>query len=400
MSKTKSKENVVVFILISSCGELAGTERVLLDWCNFIDIEKSKIIICSNRGKFWAIFKEKVPFVHFVDFPFDINNGRVARFTTAMKFFRELKANKIVWLYNGMKAVSLWEMTASWIITKGNTYISHHVYPNKVKNAKTGIPQNLFTGSVFSRMKINFDIYLQHLLAKRILVVSNDIREYLTKNWKLPARKVVSSYTGVDLSLFNTDKKKYNLREIYQISGNSLIFIAINRFAKQKRIDRLLGSFLLLLKGKVDAFLFIAGEGDLKDYYERKIYKNKLLQNRVKLLGFRKDIAEIVPSADFLLLASDTEGQSNVIKEAIACSLIPIVTDVSGSCEISRGVFVAKRNVFDFYRKIKEVILLDKSEIEKIKQQNLDEIKEKFDLRKCCINNISVFDLTANNSFN
>lgn len=370
----------VIFVVMGSTGELAGTERVLLDWCRYIDPAKINIVICSQKGNFWKIVEKEIPSVIFKELIFDFKKSNIRRFFDTMFFFKKLNSERIIWLSNGIKGVTLWEMIASWFATGGNIYVSHHVCPQTDRRLS---------------LKKRIDIYLQEKLTKKILAVSSDVKFCLMDRWNIPGRKISVVKTGVNIAVFKPDQRaREELRNELKIPHSAKVFIAVNRFTKQKRIDRLLGAFLLLLKGgRQDIFLFIAGDGEFKNKYSEKIKRNDLLCRQVKILGFREDLPKFFQFADFMILASDNEGQSNVIKEAMACNVIPVVTDTPGSREISKEIFISERNVYSFYRKINLVLALPQDEINRRKEANFRTAIEDFGLTKCCADALSNFGL-------
>lgn len=244
--------------------------------------------------------------------------------------------------------------------------------------------------------KKNLETYFSHLLAKKILAASEDVRNFLVTYWRIPDQKISVGRRGVDIDFFHFDAQASEyVKKRFCLPHSATVFIAINRFADEKRIDRLLGAFLLLVKNGLNAYLLIAGEGQLRSLYEERIMRNHILVSRIKLLGFRKDINKLISGSDFLLLASDNEGQSNVIKEAMACGTIPIVTDSSGTREISNSIFISKRNVFDFYKMIKFTLALPKEKLQNIRMRISEEIKQKYNLEICTNREIETFDLPA-----
>ena len=58
-----------------------------------------------------------------------------------------------------------------------------------------------------------------------------------------------------------------------------------------------------------------------------------VLKDRVRLLGYRSDIAELLRAADIFVLASHREGMPRSIIEAMMCGLPVVSTDIRGSRE-------------------------------------------------------------------
>ncbi|MFH0939237.1 MAG: glycosyltransferase [Planctomycetota bacterium] len=78
----------------------------------------------------------------------------------------------------------------------------------------------------------------------------------------------------------------------------------------------------------------MAGHGPLEKAM-REAIKKAGLDERLHLLGFRKDILEVIASFDLLLLTSVArEASSTVIKQAAALNVPVIATDVGGTREI------------------------------------------------------------------
>jgi glycosyltransferase involved in cell wall biosynthesis len=79
------------------------------------------------------------------------------------------------------------------------------------------------------------------------------------------------------------------------------------------------------------------GEGNKKKQIERFI-KIEKLDNKVKLLGFRKNISSILKKSDLLVNSSYFEGFPNVVVEALAFQ-VPTICSKSGG-----GVFEILKN--------------------------------------------------------
>jgi glycosyltransferase involved in cell wall biosynthesis len=89
-----------------------------------------------------------------------------------------------------------------------------------------------------------------------------------------------------------------------------------------------------ILKTNPDTHFAMAGHGPLTDDIKAKIAELKLSE-RVHLLGFRRDMVNVMASYDLLLLTSVTrEASSTVLKQAGAVGVPAIATDVGGTREV------------------------------------------------------------------
>jgi glycosyltransferase involved in cell wall biosynthesis len=82
-----------------------------------------------------------------------------------------------------------------------------------------------------------------------------------------------------------------------------------------------------------DACFVVAGDGALKDAVASRA-RALGLEGRLHLLGWRRDVPDLLASFDVLVLTSRWEGLPRVIPEAIAASVPVVATAVDGSAEI------------------------------------------------------------------
>ena len=85
----------------------------------------------------------------------------------------------------------------------------------------------------------------------------------------------------------------------------------------------------------------ICGRGCLQTELEKKVKEYKL-SNKVKLLGYRKDVIEILKISDFFIFTSKREGLPVSILEAMACDLPVIASNVRGNRDL-----IDKENLFE-----------------------------------------------------
>jgi glycosyltransferase involved in cell wall biosynthesis len=99
--------------------------------------------------------------------------------------------------------------------------------------------------------------------------------------------------------------------------------LALGRLHENKAFDTLIAA----LGRAPDIHLWLAGEGPLRGALERQI-RDAGLGPRVRLLGWRSDVADLLATADFLVCPSRHEPLGNVVIEGWAAGL-PVVAAAS-----------------------------------------------------------------------
>jgi len=115
--------------------------------------------------------------------------------------------------------------------------------------------------------------------------------------------------------------KKKNDPNINSKSFKKDYFLSIGRLTKQKNHKLLIDLFLHLKKSGKDFFLYILGEGEEEQFLRKKILKLNL-QDRVFLLGFKKNIYPYIHSSRAIISPSLWEDPGAVMVEAAFCNRI------------------------------------------------------------------------------
>lgn len=126
---------------------------------------------------------------------------------------------------------------------------------------------------------------------------------------------------------------------------------AIGRLDKIKGFDKLIEEFS---KVSNKCKLEIIGDGEEYNNLQQLISKYNL-ENRVKLLGFKTNIPELISSADLIIMSSLSEGFSLVMIESIFYGKLFVSTPVSGSKDILPKTLLIED--FNFSKKIDDIII-------------------------------------------
>ena len=180
-------------------------------------------------------------------------------------------------------------------------------------------------------------------LAKRtdyIIADAQDVFQFMMNKQAIPASKIKVIFNGIDIKKFASLKRAENKE------GKKTIGI-IGRLVPVKDHITLLSAFKIVSQKLNAVELFIIGDGQLKENLIKYCQENGL-NEKVKFLGARRDIPELMQQIDSLVLTSLNEGLSITLLEAMAAGLPVIATNVGGNPEIVKdnetGFLVPPKN--------------------------------------------------------
>ena len=216
----------------------------------------------------------------------------------------------------------------------------------------------------FKRRILIYSEKLTTLLATHIFCVSNGLKEML-KIDKISSTEANvihnGSINGIDFKHFSRElvEKKYNseINKIYtniNIRDDDFVFGYVGRIVKDKGIEELVESFMIILQTHSSVKLLLVGP------YEDKIdpispeIKN-LIENNPNIFhyDYQKDIRPFLYHMDLFVFPSYREGFGLAILEAQAMNVPVIASNIVGCNEIIQnnvnGLLVKKRSVSDLH---------------------------------------------------
>ncbi len=130
---------------------------------------------------------------------------------------------------------------------------------------------------------------------------------------------------------FTTDREAL-LAEL-EIPVGSPVIGFIGRMARQKRGEDIVFAMALVAILRPDAHLLMIGEGPERDKL-MKFARDIAIDNLVRFTGHRADAAKLLSVMDVFWLASDFEGLSNSLMEAMAAGVPCIASDIPPNREL------------------------------------------------------------------
>src|SRR5690606_9572810 len=120
--------------------------------------------------------------------------------------------------------------------------------------------------------------------------------------------------------------------------------LTVGRLVEVKNQRTLIDAFAEVVQDNPEVELWIAGDGPLKDTLAQQV-ADLGLDDHVQLLGFRKDVKDLLAQCDTFCLSSLNEGCSIAMIEAMATGIPVLGSDVSGIAEVMEHIGPAARLV-------------------------------------------------------
>lgn len=146
---------------------------------------------------------------------------------------------------------------------------------------------------------------------------------------------VVSIPNGINLERFK-NATALNKQDIFNLPNTSCVITMVARFHPPKRQD----TIITALKYLPENFcaVLVGNKSDDPNMQDiTNLIASLNLSDRVRLLGVRNDIPNILKTSDIIVLASDYEGLSLSSIEGMAIGKPFIATDVNGLREVVLG---------------------------------------------------------------
>ena len=165
------------------------------------------------------------------------------------------------------------------------------------------------------------------------IAVSRHVAETHASLCHIDADKISHIPNGVDLA-DNVDREAVSEVGGAWLADSKHRLLFVGRLCDQKDPLTLVQAFLHLPdKLKRESSLAIVGDGPLRSEVQQSIERLQLT-NRIRLLGRRDDVDDLMKMATVLILPSRWEGMPNVVLESMAIGLPVIATNVDGTKEL------------------------------------------------------------------
>lgn len=233
-------------------------------------------------------------------------------------------------------------------------------------------------------------------------------------NWLVyyPVEKVLSRWTDVLITINHEDyaraKKKFHAGKTYYLPGiginlerfhagdaqtiqqkrrelglqpEDVFLLSVGELSDRKNHVVVIEAMKQLVQRHSQLRYFICGQGEKKQELQQLIRKYHL-EDHVKLLGFRTDVAELCQAADVFVFPSKQEGLPVALMEAMACGVPVVCSRIRGNTDLVKngenGYLVSADQPEEYIQAIEKLLQIWKNteEVRQMRKNNRARTKQ------------------------
>ncbi len=173
---------------------------------------------------------------------------------------------------------------------------------------------------------------------RKIVAVSGRIKSFLAAAG-VASERIQVIYSGTDCERFSPAVSGAVVRNELGLPADATVIGKIANYSSWKGYDYFLDACADIVAVRKNVYFVVAGTGTDSSGMKEKIAARGL-EGRVKMLGFRNDVPEVIAALDISVnVSTGGEGISGAVRESMATERPVIATDVGGNSElITHGV--------------------------------------------------------------
>jgi len=210
---------------------------------------------------------------------------------------------------------------------------------------------------------------LLSLFVSKFLTVSLSLKAELKKTLFIRDEKIVTIPNGVDAEKFRprSSEEIQTVKRSIGIPVTAKVIGSVGRLEPVKNYEMLIQAFQELYKEFPRLYCIFIGEGSCRARLEN-LADSLGIKERVLFLGKMNEPQDALPVMDIFVLTSFSEGMSNTILEAMACSIPVVATNVGGNSEMVtkeiNGYLVDSGNIIQLCNCIRVLLTEDSRRLE------------------------------------
>jgi len=224
-------------------------------------------------------------------------------------------------------------------------------------------------------------------LVTKYIAFSKYLQVELETKLRVDKQKIVLTYLGVDLGVFNPTQDGFQIRRQLNLSTSVPVVGVVARLSAEKGVHKAILAFVHVVAQLPDAVLLIVGDGPLRKKLGDMCAEFNIANN-VIFTGFRDDVPGLMATIDLYLQVGDLPNIGTTTLEAMA-SAKPLITAVGNEDgrAMASETLIDGENGFIVSNVPEEIaarivcLLREKNNSFKMGQRSRKIVEEKFDFK-------------------
>lgn len=238
-----------------------------------------------------------------------------------------------------MRYASIWGAASAVRSTRPDVLVGvmyHGMMTSRLLGRVFGVPVNISSvhtdadrhGSLRGSL-----LQLTRAMPDAVVALSEGLRRGLVRRGIAKSDHTWVVPNGMDMEKFEPARERGEAQRALGLEKKRFVWLAAGRLESEKDYPNMLRAFRILADRRMDTTLVIAGQGSQEASLQTLIDRLDL-RDRVRMLGLRDDVSNLLRACDALVLSSEWEAMPMALLEAMAVSRPVVATSVGAIPEL------------------------------------------------------------------
>jgi L-malate glycosyltransferase len=214
-----------------------------------------------------------------------------------------------------------------------HSHSAHALMLGALLQRAAGIPLHLHTPPVdFPIRRQPLSRWKYRAGCQHIIAISHGVETALLLSG-VPAARISVIHSGIDPAAVTAGVTGVDPRRELRWDRPASLALTVAALTDHKGLNYLVEAAAILAPRVPDLLFAVAGEGELAGALQRQAEKLGV-PDRIRFLGFRRDVPDLLATADMFILPSHLEGLCTSLLDAMAFGLPIVATTAGGIPEV------------------------------------------------------------------
>ncbi len=383
---THAREGKRHVLVLHQAPWFGGAEKRVLDWLRGIDYRTCRVSLTYTEDVFRVRIKKLGVPVVCTRLKLQARGPFWTVLFSWLSYLREMRPDQVILVDGYFLEWPLPVVLAAYLVSRGNLYMTEHTAAPEPQPISSKVHFGFLPGIGLRRHLAMWQLRMRARLCRRVIVVSEELKQWAVRNYGYAPEKLVVAYHGVDTSQFcsaSVETRKV-LRVSFGVPEDGILIVSTARLNPQKRLDRLINALTVLIRKHPNLWLILAGDGPQEEEL-RRLAGSSGVCKRIKFLGWLEDVTPLLQAGDIFVLPSDFEGFGLALLEAMASRLICIATNTEGPGEFivdGKNGFLAETTDAGVLEGLHNALELSREDREAMERSARQTVVERFSFRE------------------